>query len=190
MRDTPLLRRWWSDGLADRAERLWAERHALLDLLDRLPQTLVHGDADRRNFFARRAPTGRDETVAIDWAYAGVAAVGEDLVNLVVASALWFRATVAVCPRSPSGAWRATRRVWWTLTGGRPAHGGGSLHGGSGAALWPARPDALRRAGCGGASGLDPSVVRPFDACQEQWAEMFRFAVDRLDATRANFAEL
>jgi hypothetical protein len=76
----------------DRARRVWDERHRLLDALDRLPQTLVHGDADRRNLFARRGPDGADETVAIDWPWMGVAELGADLADLVAASTLWFQA--------------------------------------------------------------------------------------------------
>jgi len=96
-RDAPWLRRCWPADLGVRARRLWQRREALLDLLDRLPQPLVHGDADRRNLFARLGPGG-DETVAIDWAFTGVAAVGEELVNLVLASALWFQAEAAALP--------------------------------------------------------------------------------------------
>jgi hypothetical protein len=57
----------------------------------------VHDDAERRNLFAWRGPAG-NETVAIDWALSGEAAAGEGLVNLVVASVLWFRADVAALP--------------------------------------------------------------------------------------------
>jgi hypothetical protein len=96
-RDAPWQRRCWPRDLGALALRLWERREPLLDLLDRLPQTLVHGDADRRNLFARLGPAG-DETVAIDWAFTGVAAVGEEIVNLVVASVLWFQAEAAALP--------------------------------------------------------------------------------------------
>jgi hypothetical protein len=92
VRDQALLDRLFPGGLLDRARRVWDERHALLDTLDRLPQTLVHGDADRRNLFARRGPGGADETVAIDWAWLGVAALGADLSEVVAASTIWFQA--------------------------------------------------------------------------------------------------
>ncbi len=96
--DPALRDRIFPAGLLDRARRVWDERYQLLDALDRLPQTLVHGDADRRNFFARRGADGAEETAAIDWAWMGVAALGEDLVNLVAASALWFQAEVRDLP--------------------------------------------------------------------------------------------
>jgi hypothetical protein len=96
-RDAAWLRRCWPGDLGARAWRLWQRREGLLDLLDRLPQPLVHGDADRRNLFARLGPAGA-ETVAIDWAFTGVAAIGEELVNLVVASVMWFQAEATALP--------------------------------------------------------------------------------------------
>ncbi len=57
-RDAPWLRRCWPGDLGARGRRLWQRREALLDLLDRLPQPLVHGDADRRNLFARLGRRG------------------------------------------------------------------------------------------------------------------------------------
>lgn len=91
------MRAAWPGDLGDRARRLWGEREVLLGRLDRLPQTLVHGDADRRNLFARQGSDG-PETVAIDWAFVGVAALGEELVNLVIASTFWFQADAADLP--------------------------------------------------------------------------------------------
>lgn len=89
-RDRPAIRRVWSGDLVERTLRLAAERHALLHALDRLPQVVQHGDASRKNLFARRRPDGRDETVAIDWGWAGVGAIGEDAATLVAGSAFWF----------------------------------------------------------------------------------------------------
>ncbi|MGI9148943.1 MAG: hypothetical protein ACR2IK_20735 [Chloroflexota bacterium] len=91
VRDPTLLERFFPDDLPGRARQVWEARYRLLDVLDRLPQTLVHANADRRNLFARRDSSGREETVAIDWAWTGVAAIGEELVNLVVASTIWHQ---------------------------------------------------------------------------------------------------
>jgi hypothetical protein len=90
VRNLPLFRRGWPDDLAERAHMLFEERHVLLDLLERLPQTLRHGDAGRRNLFARDQDSV-NETVAIDWAYTGIGPVGEDVAPLVVASVIWFQ---------------------------------------------------------------------------------------------------
>lgn len=98
LRDHPRLQRGWPGDLADRASRLFDERHAFLDLLDRLPQTLQHGDAGRRNLRDGRLPDGPatgaapasdPQTVAIDWGYTGVGPVGQEVAPLVVASAFW-----------------------------------------------------------------------------------------------------
>jgi len=71
--------------------RLWNERERFLSVLDRLPQTFCHQDAFRRNLMHRAGPAG-DQLVAIDWAYAGRGAVGEELVALVLGSLFMFEA--------------------------------------------------------------------------------------------------
>jgi aminoglycoside/choline kinase family phosphotransferase len=61
-----------------RAEAAWADRRALLDAADRLPQTFCHRDYFNNNLFGRRLSDGQEQTVAIDWALAGPGPVGED----------------------------------------------------------------------------------------------------------------
>ncbi len=90
MPDHPLIRRLYPDDLVERLLQLWAEREIFLQALERLPQTLCHMDAFRRNLFSRRALDGREQTVAIDWAFAGMGALGEELVPLVTASVGFF----------------------------------------------------------------------------------------------------
>mgnify|MGYP001105168131 CR=1 FL=1 len=85
--DHPLVRRWLPGDASDRLFCLWEERDLFLDALDRLPQTLCHLDVFRRNTFARKTLDGDDyQTVAVDWAFAGRGAIGEELVPLVLAS--------------------------------------------------------------------------------------------------------
>jgi hypothetical protein len=88
--DHPLVRRWMHGGTVDRYFRLWEERGVYLDALDRLPRTLCHFDLFRRNLFSRRTAGGDGQTVAIDWAFAGKGAPGEELVPLVWASVMFF----------------------------------------------------------------------------------------------------
>jgi hypothetical protein len=88
--DHPLVRRWLPGRASDRLFRLWEERDLYLDALDRLPQTLCHLDLFRRNLFARRTADGDYESVAVDWAFAGRGAVGEELVSLVLASFIFY----------------------------------------------------------------------------------------------------
>jgi hypothetical protein len=84
--DNPAVARWWPRPVVDAVLRLWAERDAFCDALARLPQTFGHGDAIRRNLFAR----GDAETVAIDWEHAGRHAPGEEVgQTLSVASAFY-----------------------------------------------------------------------------------------------------
>ncbi|MFH9089319.1 phosphotransferase [Streptomyces sp. NPDC017673] len=77
----PLLRRLFPRAAATALRTLW-ERHAqVVDLMRRLPHTLVHRDLTPGNLF--RAP-GR--TVAIDWGQTGLGPAGEDLATLVLSS--------------------------------------------------------------------------------------------------------
>ena len=64
---------------------LWDDRERLLDALDRLPQTLCHHDAFRRNLVAHG-----DRIVALDWAFVGPGPVGAEISPLVSAT-LTFR---------------------------------------------------------------------------------------------------
>jgi hypothetical protein len=82
----PLVRRTWPGEASDRLFRLWEAREFFLDALNRLPQTHCHLDLFRRNLFARKTADGDDQTVVIDWAFAGRGAIGEELVPLVLAS--------------------------------------------------------------------------------------------------------
>ncbi len=84
--DHPLVRRGYPGNAGARLFRLWEERNLFLDALDRLPQTLCHLDLFRRNLFARKTADGDDQTVVIDWAFAGRGAIGAELVPLVLAS--------------------------------------------------------------------------------------------------------
>jgi hypothetical protein len=68
--------------------RIYRETGPLLEALARLPQTLGHFDANRANLFSRRRE-GRVETAAIDWAFLGTGAVGEEIGQLVSANLIW-----------------------------------------------------------------------------------------------------
>ncbi len=84
------VRRFLLDGGADAYLRVWSERAVFLETLDRLPRTFCHYDAFPRNVFIRRGADGSDQPIAIDWAFAGTGAIGEELVPLVIASASFF----------------------------------------------------------------------------------------------------
>ncbi len=67
-------------------EMLWAweERGVFCQALENLPQVFCHRDVFGRNLMDRQG-----ETILIDWAYAGIGAVGEELTPLVQATYLW-----------------------------------------------------------------------------------------------------
>jgi hypothetical protein len=82
----PLVKRVYQPEVAKNLFQLWADRDWYLQVLERLPQTLCHMDAFRRNLFICQASVANQETVAIDWAFVGPGAVGEELVPLIEAS--------------------------------------------------------------------------------------------------------
>ncbi|CAN5316121.1 hypothetical protein BH24CHL2_BH24CHL2_4930 [soil metagenome] len=84
--DHPIVQQALPPPVAATLGQVWNQRHALLGLLGQLPQTFCHLDAYKRNLFFRKRPDGTDEVVAIDWGYAGIAALGEEIAALVAAT--------------------------------------------------------------------------------------------------------
>jgi hypothetical protein len=70
-------------SLARPLDDLLHDQPSFFVALDRLPATLCHHDAAQANLFARRAPDGREETVAVDWEEIGPGAVGAEIATLV-----------------------------------------------------------------------------------------------------------
>lgn len=70
----------------ERSMQLWAERRRWLAILDQLPRSFCHHDAFRRNLMSRTTREGREQTVLLDWAEAGIGVVGEELVPLFSAT--------------------------------------------------------------------------------------------------------
>jgi hypothetical protein len=88
----PVLRHTFSDSVIDDVLRLWQSHDQLLTTLNRLPRTFCHLDAYRPNLFLRQDSQGSTQTVAVDWAFTGIAALGEEIANLLAASLIWFEA--------------------------------------------------------------------------------------------------
>jgi aminoglycoside phosphotransferase (APT) family kinase protein len=67
-------------ALRDRVRNVWAQREALLSIVETAPQTVVHGDLWPANLIAADDGT----TVAVDWSQVGLGAVGQDLDQLTL----------------------------------------------------------------------------------------------------------
>src|SRR5215207_1065172 len=93
---SPLLWQLYPPPVMVELRRLWEEPERFLTALDRLPRTFSHHDTFRPNLLVRRGREG-EELVAVDWAYSGLGAVGEELEQVVVAS-LFFFETMGVAP--------------------------------------------------------------------------------------------
>ncbi len=81
----PIVVELFDAGAREELRRLWRERERWWGALDRLPLTLAHLDAFRGNLMSRTA-RGQVETVAIDWAFVGLAPLAADVATLVAAS--------------------------------------------------------------------------------------------------------
>jgi hypothetical protein len=81
----PIVVELFDPGAREELRRLWGERERWWSALDRLPLTLAHLDAFRGNLMSRTA-RGQLETVAIDWAFVGLAPLAADVATLVAAS--------------------------------------------------------------------------------------------------------
>lgn len=69
----------------EQLDKLWADRHLFLDVVNTLPQTFCHLDAFRRNLVVCKRSDNQYKTLGLDWAYAGKSALSADLAvcNLV-----------------------------------------------------------------------------------------------------------
>lgn len=81
----PTVVQLFDPGAREDLRRLWRERERWWSALDRLPLTLSHLDAFRANLMSRTT-RGQIETVAIDWAFVGIAPLAADVATLVAAS--------------------------------------------------------------------------------------------------------
>jgi hypothetical protein len=88
--EQPLLHSLFPRSMTEKVLQLWESYDSLFKTLDVLPRTFCHLDAYRPNLFIRQDAKGLSQTVAIDWVFAGIAGVGEEIANLLTASLIWF----------------------------------------------------------------------------------------------------
>lgn len=90
LQEHELVQRWFPDRDFARVIDLWSRRDILLAKLEKVPQTLCHLDANRRNMRVHLSSANEEIISLIDWANCGIAAVGEELAWLVWASYFLF----------------------------------------------------------------------------------------------------
>lgn len=82
--DDPWVARLYPRPVIEQARALWTARHEIHRRLAALPPVLAHLDVTQRNTFV-----GDGRTTLIDWAFVGLATLGEDLAPLVGGSTLF-----------------------------------------------------------------------------------------------------
>lgn len=87
----PIVQQAFDSQQKPRVLQLLAEKQRFFEVNDNLPQVLCHNDAHRRNLmWTRSQKSGQEELIGIDWAFAGIGAVGNDLGELVGSSLFFF----------------------------------------------------------------------------------------------------
>ena len=86
LRKLPLFQRTFPHLKDDFIIESWKKRGVFLDAIECLPQTYCHQDAFAGNLFWRGKAGEKGVVTALDWAYTGIAAVGEELAPLIVMS--------------------------------------------------------------------------------------------------------
>lgn len=188
----PLVRRAFPTPVAGRLLRLRDERERLLAALDQLPRTLCHLDAFPGNLLARRDAAGREQTVALDWAFVGIAAVGEEIGHLVAWSLLLgeVAATEAEQLRAVvlAGYTDGLREAGWPGSESELARAAASGAAIAAALRWgfSAANRALRPAFDARARGaLERDTGRPVEEGMAERARLVYFLLDWLDEARA-----
>jgi hypothetical protein len=175
--------------VAERLLRLWNERSRFLDALDRLPQTFCHEDAWRGNLLSRCTSLGQDETVALDWALAGIGAIGQEMGALVFANLLQCQVEASDAPMLAEAVlegyldgladvgWRGDLRL------ARLGYAASSVFHAGIDLPWVIQLALAER---------DPAVVierwgRPLDALMEHWAAVAEFLLSAAADARRLF---
>ncbi len=188
----PFVRRAFPKPVAERLLRLYAEREDFLAALDRQPQTLCHLDAFPGNLLARRVAAGREQTVALDWAFVGIGAVGEEVGQFIacslhlgeipMAEAAQLRAVVldgyreGICEAGWSGSLVELERAIYR--GAAVAAGLRWAFIAANSAVRATRDDRAR-------AMLERNTGRPFAEGMTERAHLVYFLLDWLDEARA-----
>jgi hypothetical protein len=75
----PLMREVVPPSAMDHFAGLWDEAEGILEVVESLPTTVSHHDAQWSNLFGADHDGSSRRTVAIDWSFLGLAPVGQDL---------------------------------------------------------------------------------------------------------------
>jgi hypothetical protein len=163
-------------------EALRADRDLFLAVLDARPRTVAHLDLHPANMFSGPPGAADDTTVLIDWAFVGLAALGEDPGNLVPDAVLDFHVAPDRLDELDDvvarGYHAGLRSAGWTgsLDEVRLAMGAAM----AAKFAWLA-PFLLRAA----ARGRERLNGRPFAEALEYWAPTIRFLLARAATVRA-----
>ncbi len=187
----PVVHRAFPEPVAKRLLRLHAEHEDLLAALERQPQTLCHLDAFSGNLLARHDAAGHEHTVALDWAFVGTAAVGEEVGHLVAWSLMLGEISMTDAAELRAvvlaGYREGLHEAGWSGSAAELAHAverGASV---AAALRWAliAANSVVRAAHDERArAAMERNTGRPVEEAMAQRARLVSFLLDWLDETR------
>jgi hypothetical protein len=173
----PRLASWFPDPPIARLEAMRRDQSVFLDALDGLPRTLCHLDLHPANLFGDDVGS----TTAVDWAFVGVGAIGEDAGNLVPDAVLDFHVDPAriddLYAIVADGYAAGLRDVGWRGPDSRVRLGMASTIAAKYAWIGPAILRAVSENG-------EHLNRRPIDESLSWWVPTVRFLLDRADEAR------
>jgi hypothetical protein len=182
----PLVQAVYSEALRARVLKIWAEKRQWIAANERLPQVFCHNDAHRRNLMLRGDGNGKEELIAIDWAFCGPGSLGNDLGQLIGTSLSYF----AVDPLQAAdletavleGYLAGLRDAGWS-GGARLARLGYLI---SLALYWGGTlPCEIAQAQPGeGSVNVEAKYGRTLEAVLPGWTRLAEFALDRAEEGR------
>lgn len=118
LRQHPLLGNALPDDLMSDLLTFNTERDHWLSKIEALPQTFCHLDAHRANLAYVAGSQGHERLIALDWSFAGIGAIGQELGPMIFMNRrvmdIHQLVTTGYCAGLAEGGWQADDRwVWW-----------------------------------------------------------------------------
>lgn len=186
-----LVQKTFTEPLRSEILQIHAEAEQMIAVMDKLPQVLCHNDVNRRNLMLRTTDEGKEEVVALDWAWVGSGAVGLDAGWMTADSLQLFDYDPAQAAELEATVWAAylagLREAGWGGDGRLPRLGY-LIAESRWLGLLP--PWVVIMLGEGSDANTMAMYGRSSDAVLAGWVTLLNFLAERAEEARALMREL